>query len=88
MWLVPGHHKDALTIVEGVVIDNRNQFLYFAGSAEGTGSTLGPLAVIEEKDAIASRGGTRCIAFGERPVEAGARGAGLRARGRYETRGK
>jgi hypothetical protein len=36
MWVVPGHHRDALTIVEGAMLDNRNEYLYaFArGEAE------------------------------------------------------
>jgi len=88
MWLVPGHHKDALTIVEGVLIDNRNQFLYFAGSAEGTGSTFGPLAVIEERDAIRESRRNALHAFGERLARQ-AREARASVPGpRYETPGK
>ena len=52
MSVVPAHQKDALTIVEGMVIDNRNQFVYFAGSSEGMGSTFGPLATVHEQTAI------------------------------------
>ena len=60
MFLIPGHHKDALTIVEGMVIDNRNQYVYFAGTAEGTGSTFGPLAAVDAKDAVRD---SRCAAL-------------------------
>jgi hypothetical protein len=66
MWLVPATTRTRLTIVEGMVIDNRNQFLYFAGSAEGTGSTFGPLSVIEEKDAVRESRRNALHAFGER----------------------
>ncbi|HVR83720.1 MAG TPA: hypothetical protein VMU54_05365 [Planctomycetota bacterium] len=52
MFVLPAHQKDALTILEGVLLDNRNQFVYFAGSAEGIGSTFGPLATVKETNAI------------------------------------
>jgi len=88
LWLAPGHHKDALTIVEGMVIDNRNQFLYFAGSAEGTGSTFGPLAVIEERDAVRESRRNALHAFGERLAKE-ARAARTHVPGpRYDTPGK
>jgi rhombotail lipoprotein len=88
MWLIPGHHKNALTIVEGMVIDNRNQYLYFAGSAEGTGSTFGPLAVIEERDAIGESRRNAIHSFGER-LSREARHARAAVPGaRYETPGK
>jgi len=80
MWLVPGHHKEALTMVEGMVIDNRNQFLYFAGSAEGSGSTYGPALVIDERDAIGESRRNALRSFGEvlvkeaRQAKAGASG--------------
>jgi rhombotail lipoprotein len=88
MWLVPGHHKDALTIVEGVVIDNRNQFLYFAGSAEGTGSTWGPLAVIEERDAIQESRRNALHAFGERLARQAREARAYVPGPRYDTPGK
>ncbi len=88
MWLAPGHHKDALTIVEGVVLDNRNQFLYFAGTAEGTGSTLGPLAVIEEKDAIRESRRNALHAFGERLAKQAREARAYVPGPRYETPGK
>jgi rhombotail lipoprotein len=85
MFLVPGHHKDALTLVEGLVIDNRNQFLYFAASAEGKGSTLGPLAVIDEKDAVQESRKNALHAFGGSLAQE-ARRARLFLKGsRYET---
>jgi rhombotail lipoprotein len=52
MFVVPGHHKDALTMVEGIMVDNRNQFVYLALSAEGTGTTCGTLVSLQERSAI------------------------------------
>jgi len=88
MWLAPGHHKDALTIVEGMVIDNRNQFLYFAGSAEGTGSTFGPLAVIEERDAVEESRRKALHAFGERLAREARQARSFVPGPRYESPGK
>ncbi|HEX2767834.1 MAG TPA: hypothetical protein VHN12_00995 [Geobacteraceae bacterium] len=43
MWLVPGHHRDALTIAEGVMIDNRNEYLYAFALGEAEESAIRPL---------------------------------------------
>jgi len=88
MWLIPGHHKDALTIVEGMVIDNRNQYLNFAGSAEGTGSTFGPLAVVEERDAVGQSRRNALHAFGERLAREARQARSPLPGPRYESPGK
>ena len=88
MFLIPGHHKDALTIVEGIVIDNRNRFLYFAGSAEGTGSTFGPLAVIQEKDAVRESRRQALHSFGERLTREARQARAWVPGPRYESPGK
>jgi len=43
MWLVPGHHRDALTIAEGVMIDNRTEYLYAFSRGEAEESAILPL---------------------------------------------
>jgi rhombotail lipoprotein len=88
MYLIPGHHKDALTMVEGMVIDNRNQFLYFAAGAEGKGSTLGPLAVIEERDAVVESRRHALQAFGDSLIKEARRARSHVPGPRYETPGK
>jgi hypothetical protein len=42
LWLIPGHHRDALTIVEGVMIDNRNEYLYAYARGEAEEKTVRP----------------------------------------------
>jgi len=84
MWVAPGHHKDTLTVLEGLLIDNRNQYVYFAGSAEGKGSTLAPWALLDEKEAVRE---SRCAAlksFGDRLVQQSRSAPGSR----YGTPGK
>ncbi|HZE95473.1 MAG TPA: hypothetical protein VE981_00450 [Planctomycetota bacterium] len=87
MFLIPGHHKDTMTIVEGLLIDNRNQYVYFAGSAEGKGSSVAPLAMLDEKGAVRE---SRCAAlksFGDLLVQQSHRVPGLPS-SRYETPGR
>jgi rhombotail lipoprotein len=43
MWIAPGHHRDALTIAEGVMIDNRNEFLYAFARGEAEDGIIRPL---------------------------------------------
>jgi hypothetical protein len=43
-WLAPGHHRDALTIAEGSMIDNRNEYLYLFARGEGQATLARPLA--------------------------------------------
>lgn len=65
MFLVPGHHKEALSIVEGILLDNRNQYVYFAGTTEGTGKTMGTLAGVDGKSAAREAHGAALQSFGE-----------------------
>ena len=52
LWLAPGSHKDALCLGEAVLFDVGNEYIYLSAEADGEGSTWGPLALIEEQDAI------------------------------------
>jgi rhombotail lipoprotein len=73
MFLVPGHQRDALTILEGMIIDNRNQFVYFATSVEGAGSATAPLAMFDHRDAVGESRRNALRAFGEQLVRDGRR---------------
>lgn len=42
MWLVPASHRDALTVAEGVLIDNRNEYLYAFARGEGETKSVRP----------------------------------------------
>lgn len=42
MWLAPGSHRDALTIAEGMLIDNRNEYLYAFARGQGESRSLRP----------------------------------------------
>lgn len=42
MWCIPGSHRDALTMIEGVMLDVRNGYLYAAAEAEGQARQVRP----------------------------------------------
>ncbi|MEW6512273.1 MAG: hypothetical protein AB1428_15085 [Bacteroidota bacterium] len=44
IWLVPGHHRDALTVAEGAMIDNRNEYLYVFARGEAEEHLVRPFA--------------------------------------------
>lgn len=43
LWLVPGHHRNATTVLEGALVDNRNEYLYAFVRAYGEARLLRPL---------------------------------------------
>ncbi|HEX7896644.1 MAG TPA: hypothetical protein VF950_02720 [Planctomycetota bacterium] len=66
IYVAPGHSKDAMTIVEGIVMDNRNEYVYWTGSARATGTTTAPLVYVDEENAIRRSRVAALKAFGER----------------------
>lgn len=52
-YVVPGSHRDALFMLEGVLIDVDNGYVYGGVQAEGVGKIVRPTFVIEDKDAVA-----------------------------------
>ena len=65
MWIAPGHHRDALTIVEGVMLDNRNEYLYAFARGEGTSSIVRPFAYADDSKAIGPSRMLALQAFGK-----------------------
>ena len=51
MWVVPATHRDALTITEGVLLDNRNEYLYAFARGEGERRAVRP-AMYVDTDAV------------------------------------
>ncbi len=47
MWIVPGHSAEAVTLIEGAVVDVRNEYLYGSGQVEGSEKITRPLQYIE-----------------------------------------
>lgn len=48
MWVAPGTHRDALTIAEGVLLDNRNEYLYAFARGEGENRVVRPVMFADE----------------------------------------
>ncbi len=64
-YVVPGSHKDSLFVVEGVLIDVDNGYVYTGVQAEGVGKIMRPTFVIEEKDAVAKAKTQAVAQFGD-----------------------
>jgi hypothetical protein len=54
MWIAPGSHRDALTVVEGALLDNRNEYLYAFARGEGEGRLVRPLMYAETAAAVSA----------------------------------
>jgi hypothetical protein len=52
MWFAPGHHRDALTIADGVMIDNRNEYLYAFARGEGEAGIIRPYMYADSWKAV------------------------------------
>lgn len=42
LWVVPATHRDALTVAEGALLDNRNEYLYAFARGEGESKSVRP----------------------------------------------
>jgi hypothetical protein len=51
-YVIPSSHRDSLFMIEGVLFDVDNGYIYTAVQAEGEGKILRPTFVIEDKDAV------------------------------------
>jgi hypothetical protein len=52
MWIAPGHHRDALTVVEGAMIDNRNEYLYAFARGEAEEKIIRPFVYADTWKAV------------------------------------
>jgi rhombotail lipoprotein len=68
MWLAPGHHRDAHTIVEGSLIDNRNEYLYAFARAHGEEKKIRPYAFAEWRMSTKDSRIKALKAFGEKII--------------------
>lgn len=51
-WLVPGSHRDALTVAEGVLLDNRNEYLYAFARGEGEKKSVRPAVYSDSAEVV------------------------------------
>lgn len=65
MWVVPGHHRDALTIAEGAILDNRNEYLYAYARGEGQDRIIRPWVYADNWKVIVSSRLSALHAFGQ-----------------------
>jgi len=48
-WLVPGHSAEAVSMMQALVVDNRNEYLYASCEAEGACATTKPVAYLDTR---------------------------------------
>ena len=65
LWVIPGHHVDALTIIEGAMIDNRNEYLYVLARGEGEERMLRPFAYARAEHAVQRSRRQALASFGD-----------------------
>jgi rhombotail lipoprotein len=51
-YVAPGHHRDALMMIRGALVDVNNGFLYATSESEGEGRTIRPYFLTDRKSAI------------------------------------
>ena len=68
-YVVPGSHKDSLFLMEGVLLDVDNGYIYTGVQAEGVGKIMRPTFVIEERDAVTLAKTRAVFQFGEQTLK-------------------
>lgn len=73
LWLAPSHHTDAIALLEGTLIDNRNQYVYAFARGEGEHKSVRPMiyAAVDQADLAAREQALRT--FGKIFVQQSAR---------------
>ena len=64
-YVVPASHKDTLFVMEGLLLDVDNGYVYTGVQAEGVGKIMRPTFVIEEKQSIAKAKANAVAQFGD-----------------------
>ncbi len=65
MWVAPGTHRNALTIADGVLLDNRNEYLYAFARGEGENRVVRPVMFTDEQAVMATSRVEALQSFGE-----------------------
>ncbi len=66
LWLVPAHHRVATTVLEGSLVDNRNEYLYAFARATGKARLVRPYVYADWRK-VSSQSRLRALeAFGSR----------------------
>ncbi len=68
-YVVPASHKDSLFLMEGVLLDVDNGYVYTGVQAEGVGKIMRPTFVIEEKDSVALAKTKAVAQFGDETLK-------------------
>lgn len=64
-YVIPASHRDSLFVIEGVLLDVDNGYIYTAVQSEGEGKIMRPTFVIEDKDAVVKAKARALNQFGD-----------------------
>lgn len=66
LWLAPGHNRTAETVLEGSLVDNRNEYLYAFARAHGRAKIVRPY-LFADRDRVVAESRSRALEeFGRR----------------------
>jgi len=69
LWIVPATHHDALTVVEGALLDNRNEYLYAFARGEGESKSVRPAMYVDPAAVVSASRVEALKRFGEAFLE-------------------
>ena len=58
-WIVPGSTAETVSMMQGVVIDNRNEYLYASYESEGSSKVTKPVQTIDWRRCARTHGSRR-----------------------------
>ena len=64
-FIIPASHRDSLFLIEGVLLDVDNGYIYTGVQAESEGKIIRPTFLIEDKDAVAKAKTKAVTQFGD-----------------------
>ncbi|MBA4066467.1 MAG: hypothetical protein C0501_22700 [Isosphaera sp.] len=63
-YVVPASHRDALFLMEGLLLDVDNEYVYAGVQTEGVGKVVRPTFLVEDKDAVSRAKAEAVARFG------------------------
>lgn len=85
LWLAPGTHRDAFTVMEGVLLDARSGYLHTAAEGEGLARSVRPLLCVDDEPVLRESRLLALRAFGREFVKHARRLSPAAQGPRYET---
>ena len=69
LWVAPGHTRTAETVLEGSLVDNRNEYLYAFARAHGRAKKVRPYVFSDYDRVVSESRYAALVEFGTRVLE-------------------